>query len=118
MIRKQKTTTFSYKHAIGSAPVELHEFVLEKGISWENAKLKYYEEIRDDREGFYISLQNTNNKPYVILLLRVKINGKEGPIPKYIIYRPNSGQQKKRVYYANIVKKYQKVCPSFRDLHQ
>jgi len=49
-----KTQRFARKHATGSGLIELHQVVVERGMSWEESQVKY-KELTGKNEGYYLS---------------------------------------------------------------
>ena len=109
--RKTKTQTWVSRHATGSAKTHLHTVLVERGMSWDEAREKWAD-LAEDQEGFYLSHQIRNAKKTAVLAVMEpsasnKKRDKNGRL--FILYRPNTGIQMKQETFSEIKKKYKKV---------
>eukprot|EP00094_Tigriopus_californicus_P001238 TCALIF_01199-PA protein Name:"Similar to sno Protein strawberry notch (Drosophila melanogaster)" AED:0.08 eAED:0.09 QI:0/0/0/0.88/1/1/9/0/1282 len=115
-----RTHSFKQKHATGTAKIELHVLHVERGMSWDAVKEKWEELVGVD-EGFYVSHQVRNGKKTAILAVQVEdekrtsTGGKREK--KFLIYRPNTGQQVKQETLTELKKKYKKVGKDEAESH-
>ncbi|XP_042225091.1 protein strawberry notch homolog 1-like isoform X1 [Homarus americanus] len=117
--KKTKTKTWVGKHVTGTAKTELHNVLVERGLSWSEVQEKWAE-LTGDLEGFYLSHQVRNNKKTAVLavLEPSPVNKKRDKNSRmFILYRPNTGMQMKQEPYSDLKKKYKKVTPDEAQEH-
>ncbi|XP_045521844.1 protein strawberry notch isoform X1 [Pieris brassicae] len=109
-VRRVRCVTFLRRHATGTAPVELHTVLCERGMDWFDAMEKNEECM--GAEGFYLSLQARNGK-YTAVLCIAANSSRDRNLPEkdktYQLYRPNTGLQIRVETLGEIQKKYKKV---------
>ncbi|CAK1552380.1 unnamed protein product [Leptosia nina] len=111
-VRRVRCVTFLRRHATGTAPVELHTVLCERGMDWFDAMEKNEDSM--GAEGFYLSQQARNGKYTAILCLAAN-STRDRNLPEkdktYQLYRPNTGLQLRVETLSEILKKYKKVSP-------
>uniref|UniRef100_A0A7N8YF26 Protein strawberry notch homolog 1 n=1 Tax=Mastacembelus armatus TaxID=205130 RepID=A0A7N8YF26_9TELE len=91
-----------------SGHVELYTVGVERGMSWEEATHAWAEQNGPD-DGFYVQMRN--NKKTAILVKEVNTKKR-----LFLVYRPNTGRQLKLETYADIKKKFKKLCVLKHDV--
>ncbi|CAG4931624.1 unnamed protein product [Colias eurytheme] len=109
-VRRVRCVRFLRRHATGTAPVELHTVLCERGMEWQDA-VELSEQCRG-AEGFYLSLAPRNGK-HTAVLCRAAHAARDRALPDrdraYQLYRPNTGLQLKVETLGEIQKKYKRV---------
>ncbi|XP_063926476.1 protein strawberry notch-like isoform X3 [Zophobas morio] len=112
VVKRIRTVTFMQKHAIGTAPVELHTFHVERGISWSQVLAKIAKLAKSDY-AFYVSRSLLNNHHSVRLVVAVEPAASKETERKsdrlFFVYKPNTGLQFKKERLADLEMMNRKV---------
>ncbi|CAG7722769.1 unnamed protein product [Allacma fusca] len=114
-LKRLSVNTYYQKHATGRGKIELHRLLVERGLNWTDAMIKY-QDLSDDKEGFYLLRQKRNDKRIAILAIaeesvKVESGKKEKGKTMYTIYRPSTGLQMRKETWKELNSKYEKLEP-------